>query len=97
MKYLFLYFIIPMIVAFLVQNLLCRRVKKGILRHGVLILPMISIVVGIYTLLTQTGGVFGGLGGLAAVLWFANTCCTVFGYGVAWFVFLITRKGKDRA
>lgn len=38
MKYLMLYMIGPAAVSFLVQSILCRKVKKGILRHGVLLL-----------------------------------------------------------
>lgn len=92
MKYLFLYFIVPAAISFLVQSILCHKVKKGVLRHGVLILPMISIVYGVATLLTQCDGIFGGLGAIAAVLWFANACCTAFGYGVAWLIFRIVKK-----
>lgn len=98
MKYLFLYFIAPAAISFLVQSVLCRKVKKGLLRHGALILPIISIAFGVSTLLTQSGDIFGGLGAIAAVLWFANACCTALGYGAAWLIFLmvIKRNRKNR-
>lgn len=92
MKYLFLYFIAPAAISFLVQSVLCRKVKKGLLRHGALILPIISIAFGVFTLLTQCGDIFGGLGAIAAVLWFANACCTALGYGAAWIIFLMVKK-----
>lgn len=91
-----MYFIVPAAVAFLIQSILCRRVKRGILRHGALVLPIISVIVGIVTLLTQCGDMFGGLGAAAAVLWFVNACCTAFGYGAAWFVYLIMKRWKNR-
>lgn len=96
MKYLFLYFIAPAAISFLVQSILCRKVKKGILRHSALILPIISIAFGVSTLLTQSGDIFGGLGMVAAVFWFANACCTTLGYGAAWLIFLIAKKRKHR-
>lgn len=96
MKYLFLYFIAPAAISFLVQSILCRKVKKGILRHSALILPIISTASGVATLLTQSGDIFGGLGMVAAVLWFANACCTALGYVAAWLIFLIAKKRKHR-
>lgn len=96
MKYLFLYFIAPAAVSLLVQSILCRKVKKGILRHGALILPVISIAFGIFILLTQCGDIFGGLGAVAAVLWFIIACGDILGYGTAWLIFLITKKSKNR-
>lgn len=96
MKYLFLYIIVPTVISFLMQSILCHKVKRGILRHGALILPIISVVFGVVTLLTQGGGIFGGLGAIAAVLWFVVACCALFGYGAAWLVAHIMRKGKNR-
>ena len=95
MKLLFLYFIAPATVSFLVQSILCRKVKKGILRHSALILPIISIAFGVTTLLTQSNDIFGGLGVVAAVFWFANAICTALGYGAAWLIFLISKKRKN--
>lgn len=95
MKYLMLYMIGPAAVSFLVQSILCRKVKKGILRHGALFFPIISAAMGIYLLLTQCGSVFGGLGAIAAVLWFGTGCCTGLGYGAAWWLFHMAKKGKD--
>lgn len=96
MKYLLLYFIAPAAAAFLVQSLLCRKVKKGILRHGALIFSIISITLGIVTLLTQCDDIFGGLGMIAVILRFANACCTTLGYGIAWLIFLISKKKNNR-
>lgn len=96
MKYLFIYFIVPAAVSFLVQSILCRKVKKGVLRHGALIFPMISIVCGAATLLMQYDDIFGGLSALAAIFWLVNACCTGLGYGAAWLVFFIVKKRKNR-
>lgn len=96
MEYLVLFIVAPLVASFAIQSILCHKVKKGILRHGTLIFPIIFCAIGVYTLLTQSGGMFGGLGVLAAILWFIIACCTVFGYGVAWLVFHIMRKGKNR-
>ena len=96
MNYLFLYFIAPAVVSFLVQSILCRKVKKRLLRHGTLILPIISMAFGVFTLLTQCGDIFGGLGVIVAVLWFANAICTALGYGAAWLIFLISKRRKNR-
>lgn len=96
MKYLMLYMIGPAAVSFLVQSILCRKVKKGILRHGVLLLPIVSVAVGVYLLLTQCGDVFGGLGAIAAVLRLIAGCCAGLGYGAAWWLFHMAKKRKDR-
>lgn len=96
MKYLMLYMIGPAAVSFLVQSILCRKVKRGILRHGVLLLPIVSLAMGVYLLLTQCGDVFGGLGAIVAVLWFIAGCCAGLGYGAAWLFFCVTRKGNSR-
>lgn len=96
MRYLVLYFIAPAAVSFLVESILCRKVKKGVLRHGALIFPIISIGFGSVTLLTQCDGIFGGLGAIAAVLWLINACCTALGYGMAWLIFLISKKREHR-
>lgn len=94
MKYLFLYFIAPAAVAFLVQSILCRKVKKRILRHGALSFSIISITLGTVALLTQCDDIFGGFGMIAVILWFANACCTALGYGIAWLIFLIAKKKR---
>lgn len=96
MRYFFLYFIALTVISFLIQSILCRKVKKGILRHGTLIFSIIFIVFQTVILFTQCGDIFGGLSVIAAVFWFVNACCTVMGYGIAWFVFLIMKKGKNR-
>lgn len=83
-------------VSFLVQSILCHKMKKGILRYGGLTFTIISIVFGVVTLLTQCRDIFGGFGMIATVLWFANACHTAFGYGMAWFIFLISKKKKNR-
>lgn len=93
--YLLIYVIGPTIIVFVLQSVLCRKVKKGILRHGALILPMISVAAGIITLLTQQGDIFGGLGVMAAVLWFLNACCMAAGCGAAWFIFSIVKRRKS--
>lgn len=96
MKYLMLYMLGPAAVSFLVQSILCRKVKRGILRHGVLLLPIVSLAMGVYLLLTQCGDVFGGLGAIAAVLRLIAGCCAGLGYGAAWLFFYMTKKRKDR-
>lgn len=96
MRYLFLYFAAPALVSFLLQSILCRKVKNGVLRHGALILPIISVVFGVATLLTQCGDIFGGLGAVTAVLRFAAACCTALGYGAAWIIYYIMKKRKNR-
>lgn len=96
MKYLLIYFIVPAVVSFLVQSILCRKVKKGVLRHGALLFPVISGACGAVILFTQCGGVFGGLGALGAVSWFAGACCTVLGYGAAWLVFRMAGKNREQ-
>ena len=96
MRIVFLYVIVPAAAAFLVQTILCHKVKKGILRHGALIFTIIPVVVAGILLFTQCGGMFGGLGAVAAALWLINACCTVLGYGIAWLVYFITEKEKNR-
>lgn len=96
MKYLLIYIISPAAVSFLVQSILCRKVKKGILRHGALLFPIISAAVGVYLLLTRCGDIFGGFGAIEAVLRFVAGCCACMGYGAAWLFFCVTRKGNSR-
>lgn len=96
MNYFFLYIMVLIVISFLIQTILCRKVKKGILRHGSLIFPIICIIFQTAILFTQCEDIFGGLSVLAAVFWFINACCTVIGYGIAWLVFLITKKRKNR-
>lgn len=96
MRGFFLYFIIPVAVSFLVQTILCHKVKKGILRHGALIFTIISMVLAGTVLFTQCSDMFGGLGLVAAALWFINACCTALGYGIAWLVHFIMEKGKKQ-
>lgn len=96
MRIVLLYVIVPAAAAFLVQTILCHKVKKGILRHGGLIFTIIPVVVAGILLFIQCGGMFGGLGAVAAALWLINACCTVLGYGIAWFVHFIMEKGKNR-
>lgn len=96
MNYLLMYIIVPAVVSFLMQSILCRKVKKGILRHGALILSVIFIVIGAVILFTQSGDLFGGLGVIAAFLWFITAGCAIFGYGMAWLIFYMMSKGKDR-
>lgn len=92
MKYVFCYLFVPAVVAFLVQSILCRRVKKGLLRYGALVLPFIFGVLGGAALLTQGDGIFGGLGVIAAVLWFVGACGAALGYGAAWLIFYIRKR-----
>lgn len=92
MKYLFFYVVVPMAVSLIVQSILCRKVKTGILRHAALMLPIISVACGLTVLLTQSGGVFGGLGAIAAMLCFIIAFCAVCGYGAAWLLYLAVRK-----
>lgn len=66
------------------------------MRHSALFFPIISVTMGVYLLLTQCEGIFGGLGAIAAVLWFINGGCTGLGYGAAWLLFYMTKKGEGR-
>lgn len=83
MKYFFLCFFVP-------------TMKKGFLRYGGLTFTIIAIVSGVVTLLTQCRDIFGGFGMIATVLWFATACHTAFGYGMAWFIFFISKNKKNR-
>lgn len=96
MKYFLLYVIAPTVFSFLVQSILCRRAKKRLLRHGTLLLPLILAVMGAVTLFTQSGGIFGGLSAITALLWLVTVCCFVLGYGLAWFFYLLRKKGRGR-
>lgn len=97
MTYLVLCIFAPTIVSYTIQNVLCRKVKKGILRHGTLVLPAISIACGVVTLLSQSGDIFGGLAAIAAAFWLVIACSAAFGYGAAWLVYLMVKKRKNRA
>ncbi len=92
MKYILVYLAVPAAAAFLVQSILCRKIKKGLLRYGALLFPVIYSGVGGITLLTQSDGMFGGLGVIAAVLWFAGACCAALGCGMAWLLFAIRKR-----
>lgn len=96
MKYFFLCFFVPTMISFLVQSILCHKMKKGFLRYGGLTFTIIAIVSGVVTLLTQCRDIFGGFGMIATVLWFATACHTAFGYGMAWFIFFISKNKKNR-
>lgn len=92
MEYLLLFLIVPAAVSFIVQSILCCKVKNRVLRHGALVFPMFFIVFGAITLLTQYGDIFSGLGVIASALWFAGACCAAFGYGAAWIVALVVKN-----
>lgn len=94
MKYLLLFLFAPAAVSFIVQSILCCKIKNRILRHGTLVLPIVFIVFGSITLLRQYGNIFSGLDVIASVLWFAGACCAVFGYGAAWGVALAVKIGR---
>lgn len=98
MKYPLMYIVAPATISFLMQSILCHKVKKSILRHATLIFPVIFIVRGVITFLSEQGGIFGGLGAVAAVLDFLVAFCAVFGYGVSWLVYVIMKKinGRER-
>lgn len=91
---LFFYIVVPAAISFLVQSILCHRVKTGTLRYGVLILPLIFAALGVVTLFTQSGGTFGGLGVLAAYLCFIVAFSAACGCGAAWLGYLVTRKWR---
>lgn len=84
MNYFLLFLITPAAASFIIQIILCCKIKNRILRHGTLVLPTVFIVCGIITLTTQHGTIFSGLGAIEAVLLFASACCAAFGYGGAW-------------
>lgn len=94
MKYLLLYMFAPAVVSFVVQSILCCKVKNRILRHGMLIFPLIFTAFGVITLLIQRGNIFSGFNAIKAALWFVSAYCGVIGYGVAWIVVLAVKKRK---
>lgn len=96
MNFFLLYMFAPAVISFFVQSILCRKAKRGLLRHGALLLPMISAAIGVFTFFTQSEGMFGGLGAIAALLWLITTFCFIVGYGAAWFVLFLTGKGRRR-
>lgn len=93
MNYLLLFLAAPAAVSFIVQCILCCKIKNRILRHGTLILPAALFVSGFITLMTQHGGIFSGLGVIEAVLLFTGGCGAALGYGAAW---IITPGAKNR-
>lgn len=96
MNFFLLYMFSPAVISFFVQSILCRKAKRGLLRHGALLLPMTSSVIGVFIFFTECEGMFGGLGAIAALLWFIIACCFAVGYGAAWFIFFLTGKGRRR-
>lgn len=90
--YILLYCIVPAAIVFVLQSILCRNIKRGLLRRGALVLPVASAIAGTVTLATQSDDIFGGLGVIAAFLWFAATCSMALGYGAAWLVFFAAKK-----
>lgn len=93
MKYLLLFLAAPAAASFIVQCILCCKIKNRILRHGTLILPAALFVFGAITLMTQHGDIFSGLGVIEAVFWFTGGCSAASGYGAAW---IITSAVKNR-
>lgn len=93
--YFFLIVILPLAVTLAVQSVLCRKVKKDILRHAALIFPLMFIGIGAAVLFAYSGGDFGGLGAISAFLFFAAALCAAGGYGVAWLAFSVMKK-KNR-
>lgn len=77
MKYLLLFLAAPAAASFIVQCILCCKIRNRILRHGTLILPAALFVSGAITLMTQHGDIFSGLGVIEAVLWFTGGCCRI--------------------
>lgn len=96
MKYLLLFLIAPAAVSFIVQGILCCKVKNRVLRHGALALPMVFIAFGAVTLSSQYGDIFSGLGVTASALWFSGACCAAFGYGAAWVVALAVKNRRTK-
>ncbi len=86
MKYLLLFLIAPAASSFIVQCILCCKIKNRILRHGTLIFPIALFVSGFIALLAQNRDTFSGFWVIEAVLWFTGGCCAAFGYGAAWFL-----------
>ena len=93
MYYLLLFLIAPAAASFIVQCILCCKMKNRILRHGTLILPIVLIISGVIMLMTQHGDSFSGLGVIEAARRLAGGCCAAFGYGAAW---MITPAVKNR-
>ena len=93
MKYLLLFLAAPAAASFIVQCILCCKIKNRILRHGTLILPAALFVSGVITLMAQHGDIFSGLGVIEAVLWFTGGCSAASGYGAAW---IITSAVKNK-
>lgn len=93
MKYLLLFLAAPAAASFIMQCILCCKIKNRILRHGTLILAAALFVSGAVTLMTQHGDLFSGLGVIEAVLWFTGGFSAASGYGAAW---IITSAVKNR-
>lgn len=96
MKYLLLFLIAPGSASFIVQCILCCKIKNRILRHGTLVLSIVFIILGIITLLTPYGDIFSALGVITSVLWFAGACCAALGYGAAWTVTLTIKNRRTK-
>lgn len=96
MEYLFLYSIAPAAVSFLLQSIACHKADRRVLRYGTLAFPVIFLVLGCIMLLSECGGIFGGLGVMGALLYLCAAFWCVFGYGVAWMVYVVMRRIKRR-
>lgn len=96
MKYLLLFLAAPAAASFIIQCILCCKIKNGILRHGTLILPAALFVSGFITLMTQHGDIFSGLGVIEAVLLFTGGCGAAFGYGAAWIITLAVKNRRNK-
>lgn len=96
MNYFLLFLIAPAAASFMIQIILCCKIKNRILRHGTLVLPMIFIVFGSITLTTQHGNIYSGLSVIEAVLLFVSACCATFGYGAAWAMVLLVKHRRTK-
>lgn len=96
MKYLLLFLAAPAAASFIVQCILCCKIKNRILRHGTLILPAALFVSGVITLMTQHGDIFSGLGVIEAVLWFTGGCSAASGYGAAWMITSVVKNRRNK-
>jgi len=93
--YPFLFLMLPLILSFGAQSLLCRRGKSRLIRGGLAILLLVPMAVGAVKLAVGRGEFFGGLDAVGALLWMAASVSALCGYGLAWLLFFVIHKNKS--
>ena len=90
MDLILLFFILPLVAAFLLQLLLIRKVKHGIARHAALLPAALLFLWAGYEVLTASGQPLD-FSGLFALFLLAGGVCALTGCALAWGVFFIRR------